>query len=161
MQPTIYRINRKPQTKNEFGLRKTSFSSSKINFSGLIGDYNNFRKTKKNNHPDMAIMLLSMDIINNLNKEGWPVQPGDLGENLTIKNIKYDNIKPSQIYKIGSARIKISIICAPCYKLESLDYVGKKNKNIFIKTLINRRGWYAKVLREGLIRTGDSFEIIN
>ena len=80
MEPTIYKINKKPQTKNEFGLRKASVCSSKINFNGLDGDYNHFRKTKKNNNPDMAIMLLSMDIINNLNKDGWPVQPGDLAK---------------------------------------------------------------------------------
>jgi len=161
MKPTIYRINKKPQTKNEFGLKKASIHSSKINFNGIDGDYNHFRETKKNNDPNMAIMLLSMDIINNLNREGWPVKPGDLGENLTVKDIKYYDIMPNQIYKIGSVEIKISIICAPCYKLESLDYVGKINKNIFIKTLINRRGWYAKVLKEGLIKTGDTFQILN
>ena len=156
----IYKINRKPEIPNEYGLPKKSINSCKVNFYGLEGDFNQYRNTKKLNDPDMALMILSMDILNDLNSEGWPVKPGDLGENLTLKNISYASIKPNQKYKIGNMELQISFVCAPCYKLKILKYVGKSKKNKFIKTLINRRGWYAKVLKEGKIKTGDPIQLI-
>ena len=156
--PYLFKINKKPEADNEYGLPKKSVPNSIIKYHGLEGDFNHFRNLKKFNDPDMAIMLLSIDILDDLNKEGWPVKPGDLGENLTLKNIQYSDLKPNQKYKIGTVELQISIICAPCSKLQILDYIGPAKKNIFIKTLINRRGWYARVLKEGKIQTGDSLE---
>ena len=105
-------------------------------------------------------MILSTDIIKELNKEGWPVKPGDLGENLLIDNFNYDSLQPGQCYQVGSVKLQISIICAPCNNLKNLDYVGESKRLFFIRTLINRRGWYAKVLKEGIITKNDSFKII-
>ena len=160
MNPFLYKINIKSKTNSEVGLPKKSVQSSKISSLGLEKDFNRFRTTKKANDPDMAIMLLSMDILDNLNKEGWPVKPGDLGENLTLKNINYSTLKPNQKYAIGSVEIQISFICSPCNNLKYLKYVGDSKKDRFIKTLLNRRGWYARVLKEGKINTGDIFESI-
>ena len=87
MASSIFQINVKPNTPGEVGLPKVAIDSAQISFSGIEGDYNRFRLNKKNNDPDMAIMLISMDILDELNNEGWPVKAGDLGENLTLDNI--------------------------------------------------------------------------
>ena len=108
----------------------------------------------------MALLILSDDIINQLNREGWPVRPGDLGENLTLTNIDYSSILPGQNYKIGNIQIMISFICDPCSYLEVLPYVGEIKLIDFIKTLKNRRGWYARVVRGGQIFAGDLVKII-
>ena len=94
----------------------------------------------------MALMILSTDILQDLNDEGWPVKPGDLGENLTLSNIDYSIIAPAQRYKIGGIEIEISFICDPCMTLKHLSYIGSEKVKDFIKTLVNRRGWYARVL---------------
>ena len=155
MSSTILQINVKPNTPGEVGLPKVAIDSADISYLGVEGDYNRFRFNKKNNDPEMAIMLISMDILKDLNNEGWPVKPGDLGENLTLQNIEYDKINPGQRYKVGEAEIEISIICDPCSNLSALPYVGKDKISTFIKTLMKRRGGYARVIKEGHISSGD------
>ena len=111
---TVYQINVKPDTPGEAGLPKVSVPKTQVTAKGLDGDFNRFRVNKKQNDPDMAVMIISMDMLNDLNNEGWPVMPGDLGENLTLENINYRSIQPGQLYEVGKAEIEISIICDPC-----------------------------------------------
>ena len=160
MASSVFQINVKPNTPGEVGLPKVPIDSGEVSLSGIEGDYNRFRFNKKNNDPDMAIMLISMDIIEELNNEGWPVKPGDLGENLTLVNIDYRTIKPGQRYTAGQAELVISIISDPCSNLNVLPYVGEDKVSTFIKTLMNRRGWYARVIKEGLVSSGDPFLLI-
>ncbi len=84
---TVYQINVKPDTPGEAGLPKVSVPTTQVSAKGLDGDFNRFRVNKKQNDPDMAVMIISMDMLNDLNNEGWPVMPGDLGENLTLEKI--------------------------------------------------------------------------
>jgi MOSC domain-containing protein YiiM len=160
MKPYILQLNIKGKNIHEVSLPKKATRIVSVKFEGLEGDLNQFRFSKKKNDLNMAVMILTTDIIEQLNNEGWPVMPGDLGENLTIENINYNSIQPGQCYQVGSVKLEISIICAPCNKLKNLTYVGESKKISFIKTLINRRGWYARVLKEGKIQTGDSFKFI-
>ena len=160
MNPTVYKLHQKPRTPKEAGLPKIGISSADVTRSGFKGDFNNFRFKKKDNDPNMAIMILCMDIIDDLNKEGWPVKPGDLGENITLIDLPYDTIKPKQRYQIGAATVEISFICDPCATLQVLSYVQKANLKDFIKTLLKRRGWYAKVIEPGPIHIGDPVEIL-
>ena len=148
---TLLQINVKPNTANEHGIPKTSVTSAILSKSGLEGDYNNWRTKKKSGNPDMAVLLYPIETIQELNKEGWPVKPGDLGENFTITGIPHSHFSPNQQYQIGESLIEISFECDPCQNLSVLPYVGKTKINEFIKTLIHRRGWYARVLKEGLI----------
>ena len=160
MNPAVYKLHQKPRIPKEAGLPKTSISSADVTHSGFKGDFNNFRFKKKDNDPNMAIMILCMDIIDDLNKEGWPVKPGDLGENITLIDLPYNMIKPKQRYQIGTATVEISLICDPCATLQVLSYVQKTNLKDFIKTLLKRRGWYAKVIEPGHIHIGDPVEIL-
>ena len=156
MNTSVFQINKKPDTIGEVGLPKISIGKADITIMGINGDFNRYRKKKKNNDPNMALVILSTDIIKQLNLEGWPVKPGDLGENLTLTDINYSDLEPEQKYVIGSVRIKISFICDPCSNLKVLPYVGEARKAEFINTLMKRRGWYAKVLKAGQIVKGDS-----
>ena len=155
MDPILLQINQKPKSKGKPGLPKTPTDYAIVSKQGLENDFNNFRSFKKKNDPNMALMLLSYDIIKNLNIEGWPVQPGDLGENLTFNNIDYSKFSPLQQYRVGEIEIEISFSCDPCLTLKHLPYIGNKRVKDFIKTLVGRRGWYAKVLKPGKIKKGD------
>lgn len=155
----IYQINVKPDTLGQVGLPKKRVSSAMISKRGVEGDYNRFRSQKKENDPEMAVMILSTDIIEALKSEGWPVNAGDLGENLTLANVDYNIIAPGNKFQIGSVILEISFICDPCTNLNNLPYVGKEKSAQFIKTLMKRRGWYARVLQPGEVSVGDSVVI--
>jgi len=159
MTTTIFQINVKANTPRQISLPKMSVDAAIISKWGLEGDYNKFRKEKKKNDPDMAVMILSTDILEALNNEGWPVNSGDLGENLTLTNIDYNKMKLGDKLEIGEVRLEISLICDPCTNLNNLPYVGKEKSTLFIKTLMKRRGWYARVLKAGKVIVGDSVSL--
>lgn len=156
----ITQINIKPNTPGEHGLPKKSINKVLVTKAGLTGDYNRYRQVKKSGNPEMAVMFIAQEILDDLNAEGWPVCPGDLGENFTTQNLPYNPIKENQIYKIGSAKIQVTFKCTPCSNLEVLSYVGKKKSAAFIKTLVDRRGWYAKVIKEGWVKIADEIRLI-
>ena len=147
----IHQINVKPNRANEHGIPKTSVISAILSKSGIESDYNNYRTIKKDQNPDMAVLVYPIETIHELNDEGWPIMPGDMGENFTISGIPHSHFSPNQQYQIGESLIEISFECDPCQNLSALPYVGKTKILEFIKTLMHRRGWYARVLKEGLI----------
>ena len=156
MQGIIYQINIKPQTLNERGMPKLPVDSCKIMLQGLEGDFNKYRSEKKQNDPDNAVLIMPLEMILILNAEGWPIRPGHVGENLTTEGIHYDSFAVGNKYRVGEAILQISNPCTPCRNLHILPYVGEEKAPLFIKTLINRRGWYARVLQEGLVKKGDT-----
>ncbi len=158
MKGRVYQINKKPETPGERGLPKEYVKESYITFKGLEGDFNRYRHEKKNDNPDKALLLIPLETLSELNREGWPIMPGHLGENLTTYGIHYDNFEPGKKYKVGEAEIQISIACDPCTNLYLLPYVGKEKGHLFLKTLRARRGWYARVLNEGKVNVADYIE---
>jgi MOSC domain-containing protein YiiM len=148
----IVQINVKPNIPMEHGIPKISVNTVMLLESGLEGDYNNFRTNKKDQNPDMAVLVYPIETIHELNEEGWPIKPGDLGENFTIKGFPHSHFSPNQQYQIGECLIEISYECDPCRNLSVLPYIGKSKINEFIKTLMQRRGWYARVLKKGIVK---------
>lgn len=152
----IYQINVKPRTPGQRGLPKLPVESVMVTYRGLEGDFNNYRYEERHDDPDMALLVMPLETIKQLNEEGWPIQPGDIGENITTLGIPYSSFVSGKRYGLGEAEIQISRRCDPCSNLYLLPYVGQANGPRFLKTMLDRRGWYARVLQEGAIRKGDS-----
>ncbi|MCB1325103.1 MAG: MOSC domain-containing protein [Spirochaetales bacterium] len=144
----------------EGGLYKPSIPEGQIGQAGLEGDFNHFRAARLKGDPDQALLLMPWETLEELNNEFWPVQPGDLGENFTTRGIKHDEFQPGQRYRIGDALIEVTRLCDPCRNLYKLSYVGSMGGAEFLKTLVGRRGWYARVLKPGLVRAGDPVDLI-
>ncbi|MBL7013585.1 MAG: MOSC domain-containing protein [Candidatus Marinimicrobia bacterium] len=152
----VVQINVKPNVLGEHGLPKKSVEYVFVSKMGLDGDYNNYRTDTKNRDPDMAVLLYPKETIDELNKEGWPIQKGDVGENFTITEIPHSHFSFGQQFHLGECILEITIECDPCHYLAILPYVGEEKINDFIKTMMHRRGWYAKVIKEGRVSKGDS-----
>ncbi|MBI4450614.1 MOSC domain-containing protein [Candidatus Woesearchaeota archaeon] len=157
MQGIIYQLNVKPETPGQRGLPKHSVNHAAITLNGVIGDYNKYRTTKKNNTPDRALLIMPWEMLQQLNAEGWPVHAGHLGENITTRGIPYEHFAAGQRYKSGSVEFIITEPCNPCVNLQVLPYVGERVQE-FIKTLVGRRGWYARAAQAGVMRSGDAIE---
>ena len=153
----IYQINVKPETVGERGLPKRPVDSVTVTRAGLVGDFNRYRHEEEHDNAKMAVLIMPLEMIQQLNSEGWPIKPGDLGENFTTKGIAYEKFAVEKKYAIGEAIVQISKVCDPCSNLYQLPYVGKTNSH-FVKTMTGRRGWYATVEREGLVRKGDQIK---
>ena len=71
MDPVVLQLNIKGKNPNKVSLPKKETNIGKVKFDGIEGDFNQFRYSKKKNDPNMAIMILSTDILDQLNNEGW------------------------------------------------------------------------------------------
>ncbi|MDG6901510.1 MAG: MOSC domain-containing protein [Nitrososphaerota archaeon] len=148
-------VNAKPQTPGERGLPKRSVGDALVTKAGVQGDFNVYRHEEKEDDPDSALLIFPAETILELNEEGWPVKPGDLGENLTTSGIPYSSFAVGKTFRAGGVRFQVSRPCEPCDNLFLLPYVGRPKGPEFLKTMLGRRGWYARVLTEGRIRQGD------
>ncbi len=155
MAGVLIQVNAKPKTSGERGLPKAPLDSAYIAASGVDGDFNVYRHEELHDDPDSALLILPMETIRELNSEGWPVKPGDLGENFTTDGIPYNSFAPGKAFAVGGVRFQISRACDPCDNLFLLPYVGRTKGPQFLKTTLGRRGWYARVLREGRVAPGD------
>jgi MOSC domain-containing protein YiiM len=156
----VYRVHRKPEAPNEHGLPKLAVPEARLTRRGVEGDFNRYRHEEKQDDPDMALLIVPLDVLHELNQEGWPVQPGDLGENLTLQGIGNDMLVPGRKFRVGETLVEISKECTPCTNLYLLPYVGSVRGPAFVQAMLGRRGWYARVLKEGNVRPGDPVELL-
>ena len=82
---------------------------------------------------------------------------GMLGENLTVKNLDETKILIGNIYKVGEALIEITQPREPCNT-----FAAKMGSPRILKQFIahGKPGTYVRVLKEGFVTTGDTFELI-
>jgi MOSC domain-containing protein YiiM len=151
----VFQLNRKSQVPGERGLPKRPVPKAKVTFAGLDGDYNVYRHDVSRDDPAMAVLIVPKETIDELGREGWPVRPGDLGENVTSTGIPYGEFSPGRRFRVGGTLLEISKPCTPCDNLYLLPYVGPERGPEFLKATLDRRGWYARVLEEGTVTTGD------
>jgi len=156
---SIERLSVKPRTPGQRGLPKHPVPMLRITQAGADGDYNHYRTTKVQGDPKLAILVLTREVIDALRAEGWPVEPGDLGENLTLAGVPESSLAPGSKIRIGEALLEVSEPCDPCTELYVLPYVGKEKGPEFVRTLIGRRGWFARVLSSGEISPGARVEV--
>lgn len=151
---TVRRLSVKPRTPGERGLPKQAVSTLTITPAGAEGDYNHYRTTKVHGDANLAILLLTEEVLEGLRRDGWPVQPGDLGENVTLADVPEASLKPGSRVTIGDVVLEVSEACDPCSETYVLPYVGRERGPEFVRTLMGRRGWFARVLAGGTIASG-------
>lgn len=158
---TVAGVFVKPRVAGEYGLPKHLVDGADVLASGLRDDYNNYRQEELHGDPDSAVLLLTEGILETLRSEGWPVRPGDLGENLLLRGVAYDELAPRRELQVGGElRLATTRACDPCRRLETLPYVGEEKGPDFRRTMLGRRGWYARVIRPGRVQVGDAVELV-
>lgn len=155
----VRQLNVKAETPGQRGLPKAPVPEARLGPHGTSGDFNRFRHEEKHDDPRMAILILPIETIAALDREGWPVRPGDLGENITSEGLPYEAFAPGAHVRVGEAELEVTKPCDPCDILNTLPYVGTARGPEFVRTTLGRRGWYARVVREGTVRPGDPIDV--
>ncbi|MCH8906745.1 MAG: MOSC domain-containing protein, partial [Candidatus Heimdallarchaeota archaeon] len=96
------------------GLPKMSVLEAKVTKQGVGDDYNHYRFVAKKNTPNRAVLIFTTDILEQLNNEGWPVNAGDLGENITIEGLAYAKIAVGTKISVGEITIEVTEKADPC-----------------------------------------------
>ncbi len=154
----VLQLNRKSQTPGERGLPKLPVAEAGVSRAGVEGDYNVYRHDTARDDPAMAVLIMPYEMLEQFRAEGWPVRPGDMGENITSRGIPYDDFAPGRRFRVGPAVLEVTKACTPCDNLFLLPYVGSERGPAFLRAALDRRGWYAKVVVEGRVRTGDPID---
>lgn len=99
-------------------------------------------------HTQREVSLLSLEDIESFGKS-----PGDFAENITFAEIDTSQIRVGTILKIGEALLEVTAIGKRCHlKCEIYREMGD--------CIMPRKGFFAKVLRGGIIKPGDIIEVI-
>ncbi|MEP7228518.1 MAG: MOSC domain-containing protein, partial [Gemmatimonadales bacterium] len=114
MRGRVVQLHLKPREGRARGLPKRAVTQLTITPDGVEGDFNRWRTEKANGDPDQAVLLLSEEILVALRGEGWPVQAGELGENLTLADLPPDALQPRVQVKVGGVVLEVSKACDPC-----------------------------------------------
>ena len=136
------------------GVPKLPVPEARITVEGLVGD----RQRNRAHHggPDRAVCLFSLEVLEAIQAEGHKIGPGSSGENLTLAGVEWAGLEPGARVRIGpTVRLEITSYTAPC------DHNARWFLNGEFKRISQKRhpGWsrvYAKVLTEGVVRTGDA-----
>ncbi|GAC1364275.1 MAG: hypothetical protein NVSMB47_15910 [Polyangiales bacterium] len=143
------------------GIPKHAVDSIEIVAEGVVGDHTHYRSDKLAGDPDQATLLLPGELLDAFRGEGWPIEPGHFGENLTTRGIPNDAFVVGQRWRIGAeVELQITRACDPCAYLAVLPYVGKERVAELIRASLGRRGWYARVLRPGVVQVGDPLRTV-
>jgi MOSC domain-containing protein YiiM len=85
------------------------------------------------------------------------LQPGAFSENLTVFGAIETEVCVGDVFRMGEAMVQVSQPRMPCNKLAS-----KNGAKMLPKLIANvgYTGFYMRVLSEGLVATGDSFDLV-
>jgi MOSC domain-containing protein YiiM len=134
------------------GVPKFAVPQATITKRGVEGDRQ--RNPPIHGGPDRAVCVFSLEIIEALQAEGHPIAPGSTGENVTLAGIDWSSVQSGDRMRVGSVRLEFVSYTAPCVH----------NRRWFLNEDFSRisqkkyPGWshlYARVLTEGVVRTGD------
>ena len=139
------------------GVPKLRVESARLGLERVEGDKQN--NLKYHGGPMRAVCLFSLEIIEKLQREGHPIAPGTIGENLTISGLDWDEIVPGVRLQIGAAQIEITDYTRPCFKIKASFKDGEFMRP-WQKAHPGQSRVYAKILIEAEVREGDEVSIL-
>jgi MOSC domain-containing protein YiiM len=103
--------------------------------------------------PLRQLSILNVETVTELQQAGMPVEPGILGENITVEGVPVMQLDDGTRMRIGEAELEITGDRPACKELLGV------HKDA-LKAMLGRTGKMARVVRGGTIRPGDPIELI-
>lgn len=126
------------------GVPKWPLESAVVTTDGIVGD---LHAHEKHVRPDRALSLFDVEILRELVAEGFPLEPGIAGENLTVAGLNVQQMAPGTVLQAGEVRIRLEFLRKPCYVLDKIDVRLKD-------AMVGRCGYMASVLQGGTLTPG-------
>ena len=140
------------------GVPKSAVTSASVRKAGVEGDFNIFRDSR-GGAPDRAVCIFSLERIEDLKKEGHPIEVGSTGENITLEGVQWDALREGLRIEVGNAVLELSEPCAPCSKIGE-SFVERRFSRIDYEYEKGWSRWLARVVQEGRVSVGDSVNVI-
>jgi MOSC domain-containing protein YiiM len=147
------------------GVPKTAIECASVGQLGIAGDEH--ARPEFHGGPRQALLLIASEVIETLQREGWPVFYGALGENITTVGIDHRSWRPGMRYRIGEVTIELTKHRQPCATLNPYGpgiqkriYDGLVGAGDPTSLHWGECGFYAAVLEGGRIETNDIIKVI-
>jgi cyclic pyranopterin phosphate synthase len=85
--------------------------------------------------------------------ETFDLAPGDARENITTRGLDLHSLPRGTVLKVGSARLQLTVHCAPCKHLDDL-------RPGLSRDMQNQRGMLFTVLDGGEVHVGDEIIVV-
>ncbi len=149
----VFQINVSPG-----GVPKRAVREAAVGVNGLDGDGVNHPKI--HGGPERAVCLYALEKILALQAEGHPVFPGAVGENLTLVGLDWARLAPDAVLEIGGGpQVQLAKPTRPCRTIAPY-FADAAFGRINGERWPGWSRWYARVLREGVVRTGDVVRVL-
>ena len=142
------------------GIPKRPIESAVVTERGIEGD-----AWRRPFHGErrQAILLITIEGIDELVSLGFPLFPGALGENITTRGLDRRKLRLGQRLRVGLAEVELRSIRGPC---ATLDVYGPGIQKAMYdaqvaagnpeSALWGLSGFYASVIRPGIASPGDA-----
>ena len=132
------------------GIPKLPVESIVVTENGLQGDEHN---NEKHYRETQAVSLQDVEMLEELNGEGYALTPGATGENLNVCHLHVNRLPiGTRLFFSGGVEIEITRMRPPCYVLDAIDPQLKTD-------IVGRCGAYARVMRPGRLTVGETITI--
>lgn len=141
------------------GVPKLPVPSARVTEMGLEGDLH--RDMEHHGGPERALCIFAMEQIRVLQAEGHDVSPGAIGENLTIESVDWERVTPGSRLELGAGvLIEVTRYTSPCFNIKK-NFADGDILRVSQKRHPGSSRVYARVLREGTIRQGDTVRLVD
>jgi MOSC domain-containing protein YiiM len=138
------------------GVPKLAVREAMVTPLGLSGDRQ--KNLKYHGGPDRAVCFYSLELITALQLEGHRVFPGALGENVTLVDVDWAQMKSDARLRLGEVVVELTAFAPPCSTIAEA-FIDGQSKRVSQKV---HPGWsriYCRVLEPGRIRVGDDVQL--
>jgi MOSC domain-containing protein YiiM len=136
-----------------------------VTVTGIAGD--GWRHPQFHGVPKRAILLITVEGLDEIKVMGFPVFPGALGENVTTRGLDRRALRIGQRFRCGSVTIQLTELRLPC---DALSVYGKAIQTAIYDARAMQgdpssevwglSGFYASVIEPGILRPGSSITLL-
>ena len=136
------------------GVPKLPIDGTWVGRLGLEGD-GHTEPEPMHGGPEQAVSIYSLESLARVAADGHQAFPGAFGENLTLSGIEMGSLTPGDRLAIGDELvIEITKHAQPCQTIAHW-FVERRISRISAMTHAEDARWYARVVVDGRVQTGD------
>ncbi|MBS1912584.1 MAG: MOSC domain-containing protein [Bacteroidetes bacterium] len=139
------------------GVPKRGIFSAEVTETGIVGDAQ--RDLEVHGGPMRALCIYSLEQLLALQREGHPIYPGSIGENVLTVGLDLGGAVEGDRIVLGDVEAEVTGYAAPCSNIADSFHEAAFTR---ISNKVNP-GWsrlYLRILRAGIINVGDRVTLL-
>jgi MOSC domain-containing protein YiiM len=140
------------------GVPKLPVAEAEVMPTGLVCDRQ--AHPKIHGGPKRALCLFALERIEELRREGHPITPGSVGENVTVKGLDWSELQPGVRLALGDeVVVEITSYTNPCNSIAG-SFIKGNYSRIAQKKHPGYSRLYARVISTGRLRVGQRVRVL-